>query len=143
MEVLGVLELLEELIEKAKSVPMSSKCVVDREEVLEMVKEIRMKLPEDIKQAKWLKDERQRILAEAQSEAENMVKEAEGQIAKMVDENEITQKAYVEAENIINSAKQSSQEIKRGTKEYVDSTLANAQEMLYKAYEVLKKDRES
>jgi len=143
MEILGILEILEDIIEKSKGVPLSSKCLVDKEEVLEMIKEIRMKLPEDIKQAKWLKDERQRILMEAQNEAENHIKEAEGKIVKMIDEHEITQKAYAEAEEIITKAKENAHEIRMGTKEYVVSTLANAEETMYRAYEVLKNDREN
>ena len=60
------------------------------EEILEIVKELRLKLPDDIKQAKWVKEERQRILTDAQKEANNLIKDAEGKIASMVNEHEIT-----------------------------------------------------
>ena len=87
MEIFTLLETLEEMLESSKSIPFSNKGIVDKEEMLEIIKEIRLKLPEELKQAKWVKEERQRILVEAQKEAEN-------RIISMIDEHEITRKAY-------------------------------------------------
>jgi oligopeptide/dipeptide ABC transporter ATP-binding protein len=64
MEILAILETLEDIIEKSIALPFSGKSLIDKEEILEIVKEIRLKLPDDIKQAKWVKEERQRILLE-------------------------------------------------------------------------------
>ena len=69
--------------------------------LLEIIKEIRLKLPEQLKQAKWVKEERQRILVEAQKEADGIVKEAENRIIAMIDEHEITKKAYEQKNKII------------------------------------------
>ena len=77
MEIFTLLETLEDIMEKSRNVPFSSKCIVDKEEFLEIIKEIRLKLPDEIKQAKWIKEERQRILVEAQNEANDIIKEAE------------------------------------------------------------------
>ena len=52
MEIFTLLETLEDIMEKSRNVPFSTKCVVDRDEILEIVKEIRLKLPDEIKQAK-------------------------------------------------------------------------------------------
>lgn len=90
MEILSILETLEDLVEKSVSVPFSGKCMIDKEEILEIIKEIRLKLPDDIKQAKWVKEERQRILLEAQKEANEIIKDAENKISSLVDEHEIT-----------------------------------------------------
>ena len=65
MEIFTLLETLEDLIENSKKVPLSEKCIIDQEEVLDLIKEIRLKLPDELKQAKWVKEERERILAEA------------------------------------------------------------------------------
>ena len=92
MEIFTLLETLEDIMEKSRNVPFSTKCVVDRDEILEIVKEIRLKLPDEIKQAKWIKEERQRILVEAQNEANDIIKEAENRIISMIDEHEITRK---------------------------------------------------
>ena len=94
MEIFTLLETLEDLLEKSRNLPFSSKSVVDKEEMLDLIKEIRLKLPDELKQAKWVKEERQRILVEAQKEADGIVKEAENRIIAMIDEHEITRKAY-------------------------------------------------
>ncbi len=142
MEILSILETLEDLVEKCVTVPFSGKCLVDKEEILEIVKEMRLKLPDDIKQAKWVKEERQRILMEAQKEANSMLKDAESKIASLVDEHEITKKAYEQANEIIASAQKNAREIRLGTKDYADSVLNKVEEILNDTLEVIKLDRQ-
>ncbi len=142
MEILSILETLEDLVEKSVNVPFSGKCLVDKEEILEIVKEVRLKLPDDIKQAKWVKEERQRILLEAQKEANNTIKEAEGKIATLVDEHEITKKAYEQANEIISNAQKNAREIRLGTRDYADSVLNKVEEILKDTLDVIKMNRE-
>ena len=125
MEIFTLLETLEEIMENSKNVPFTEKGIVDKEEVLEIIKEIRLKLPDELKQAKWVKEERGRILDEAQREADGIVKEAENRIIAMIDEHEITRKAYEQKAEIIETANEMSREISKGTKDYADSILAN------------------
>lgn len=142
MEILTILETLEDLVEKSTNVPFSGKCLIDREEVLEIVKEMRLKLPDDIKQAKWVKEERQRILLEAQKEANNILKDAENKIASLVDEHEITKKAYEQANEILASAQKNAREVRLGAREYADSVLNKVEEILTDAADVIKSNRD-
>lgn len=142
MEILAILETLEDVVEKGTSIPFSGRCLLDKEEILEIIKEIRLKLPDDIKQAKWVKDERQRILLEAQKEASNIVKDAESKISSLVDEHEITKKAYEQANEIIANAQKNAREIRLGTREYADSLLNKLEDMLQETLEEVKADRE-
>ena len=119
MEIFELLETLEDIIEKSRNIPFSGKCIVNKEEILDIVKEIRLKLPDELKQAKWVKEERQRILVEAQKEADGIVKEAENRIISMIDEHEITKKAYEKKVEIIETANEMSREIKSGTEEWL------------------------
>lgn len=123
MEIFTLLETLEEIVENSKKVPFTDKCIVEREDILDLVKEIRLKLPDELKQAKWVKEERTRIMDEAQKEAEDIVKEAENRIIAMIDEHEITRKAYEEKAKIIETANEMSKEMSEGTKEYADNIL--------------------
>ena len=66
MDILMLIDEIEDIVEAGTSVPFSGKVMIDKEEVLEIIKEIRIKLPDEIKQAAWIKEERQRILAQAQ-----------------------------------------------------------------------------
>ena len=92
---------------------------------LEIMKEIRLKLPDELKQAKWIKEERGRIIAEAQKEADDIVKEAENRIIAMIDEHEITKKAYEQKTKIIETANEMSREMSKGTKDYADNILGD------------------
>ena len=141
MEIFTLLERLEDIMEKSRNVPFSNKCIVDKEEILDIIKEIRLKLPEEIKQAKWVKEERQRILVEAQKEADGIIKEAENRIISMIDEHEITRKAYEKKVEIIETANEMSREIKTGTEEYADGVLAGIEVALEDALKVIKNNR--
>ena len=141
MEIFTLLETLEDIMEKSRNVPFSNKCIVDKEEILDIIKEIRLKLPEEIKQAKWVKEERQRILVEAQKEADGIIKEEENRIISMIDEHEITRKAYEKKVEIIETANEMSREIKTGTEEYADGVLAGIEVALEDALKVIKNNR--
>ncbi len=141
MEIFTLLETLEEMLENSKTIPFSNKSVIDKEEMLEIIKEIRLKLPDELKQAKWIKEERQRILVEAQKEADDIVKEAENRIISMIDEHEITRKAYEQKAQIIETANEMSREISKGTKDYADSILSNLEATLQSALETIQNNR--
>ena len=141
MEIFTLLETLEDLLERSRTMPFSTKAIVDKEEILEIIKEIRLKLPDELKQAKWVKEERQRILVEAQKEADEIVKEAENRIIAMIDEHEITRKAYEQKAEIIETANEMSREISKGTKDYADSILQNLEKSLVSALEIIQNNR--
>ena len=125
MEIFTLLETLEDILEKSKSLPFSDKSIIEKGEILDIIKEIRLRLPDELKQAKWIKEERARIINEAQKDAEDIVKEAENRIISMIDEHEITKKAYDKKTEIIADANEMYREITQGTNTYVDGILAN------------------
>ena len=141
MEIFTLLETLEDMLEKSRNVPFSGKSVVDKEEILDIIKEIRLKLPEELKQAKWVKEERQRILVEAQNEADEIIKEAENRIISMIDEHEITRKAYEKKVEIIETANEMSREISKGTKDYADNLLEKIEVVLEDALKTIQNNR--
>ena len=141
MEIFTLLESLEEMLENSKTIPVVNKGLIDKEEMLEIIKEIRLKLPDELKQAKWVKEERQRILVEAQKEADDIVKEAENRIISMIDEHEITRKAYEQKAEIIETANEMSREISKGTKDYADNILSNIETALQNALETIQNNR--
>lgn len=140
MEVLNSLEKMEDLLEKSWTIFGTT--MVNREELIAAINDIRLKLPEEIKQAKWVKEERQKILLEAQKEASSVIKEAETRIVSMIDENEITRKAYDQANETIINAQRTAREIKQGSLEYADEVLAKMEENLKDTYLMLHKNRE-
>ena len=141
MEIFTLLETLEDILERSRGIPFSSKGIVDKEELLEIIKEIRLKLPDELKQAKWVKEERQRIIEEAQKEADGIVKEAENRIIAMIDEHEITRKAYEQKAEIIETANEMSREISKGTRDYADNVLMDLETTLMEALKTIQSNR--
>ena len=66
MNLISLLDVLEDELEKGTNVPFASKALIDKEKCLDIIKDIRLSLPEEIKQAEWVKKEQHRILMEAQ-----------------------------------------------------------------------------
>ena len=141
MEIFTLLENLEEIIENSKKMPFTNKIIVEQEEILDVIKEIRLKLPEDLKQAKWVREERERILEEAKKEADDVVKEAENRIISMIDEHEITKKAYEQKNQIMEAANENSRQSTQGAKEYADNILADLEKRLEKVLKEISLDR--
>ncbi len=84
-----------------------------------------------------MKDERKRILAEAQEEADKIIKQGEEKAAQLVNENSITKRAYEQANNIIGSAQNSSRERRLNARKYVDKLLADSEASLAKSQETI------
>ena len=130
MKVLELLDEIEEIVDTAPGFPLSGKIMVDSDELLEIVKEIRVELPDEIEQAKWIKDERQRILDEAKAEYETILNDAKAQAEALVEQDDITVKAKKRADEIMRVADSNARNLKLGTFEYVDSILYNFQDKM-------------
>ena len=65
MDIMEIVDMMEEAIEKASAVPLTGKVMIDKGELLDYIQEIRLVYPDELKEAKWVKEERQRILSEA------------------------------------------------------------------------------
>ena len=130
MKVLKLLEELEDIVDEATGLPLSNKIMLDAEEIFQIVREIRLALPDDVQQAKWIRDERDRILAEAKAEYETILKDAKAQAEAMVEQDDITVKAKKRADEIMRVADANARSLKLSTFEYVDSILYNFQDKM-------------
>ena len=128
MTVLDLLDELEDIVDTAPNVPLTGKVMVESSEVLEIVDDIKKALPEDVKQAKWLKDEKESILAEAKEEYEKIIVEAKKQAGFLVDNNDITLKAKKRADSISDAADDYSRLLKLKTYDYLDDMLYKMQD---------------
>ena len=141
MKVLQLLDELEDIIENSSSIPFAGKTLVDRGELLELLKEVRIHLPDEIKQAQWIKEERQRILIEAQKEADSMLHDARKHIEEMIEKDEITKKAHKRSEEIITQAQINAKEIRIGARQYADELLAGVEKNLADLVDIVKVNR--
>ena len=143
MDIMKLIDILEESIESAWSLPFTSKCFADKEELLDSIEENRLKFPEELKQAKWITEERQRILVDAQKEADNVLKNAADKVTVMVNEHEITRLANEEAMKIMENAQNEARQMRMATKEYVAKTLNDLENQINDALSRIREDRRS
>lgn len=130
MDTLELINELEDIIDKGVAVPFSGRCLLDKEELLEILQEIRLKLPTDLEQAKWIKAERQNIINDAKKEAEEIIKNANEQLVAMIHENEITKKATAAAAEIMNNANAEANAAKDSSYQYADYLLENVENVV-------------
>jgi vacuolar-type H+-ATPase subunit H len=118
MNIHGAIERLEQVITHSRSVPFTRSVLVDQEEVLELVDTLRLKLPEEVKQARWTVLEQQRLLSEAQVEASRILSHAAERAEKMVSQQEMVKRAQRESQAILKDANERAEEIRRAADSY-------------------------
>ena len=121
MEILQIVDEIEDVVEKAYS--LFGYSITNKEDLLTMIDEIRLKMPDELKQARWVKEERERILAEAKAEADKIVKDTQDKVISLIDEHEITRSAKEKANQILEDARHQEAEMHRNAIAYADSLL--------------------
>ena len=105
MDVLVLIDKLDELVQTAKGVPMTDQVRIDREEIWEIIDQMRSTIPEEIKQARWIVKERQEMLAEAKREAERLIGEAREQAEREASQQEVVKLAERQAQELLEQAR--------------------------------------
>ena len=142
MDVLVLIDKLDDLVHNAKPVPLTDQVRVDREEIYDLLDQMRATIPEEIKQARWIVKERQEMLAEAKRESERIIKEARDQQQRLVSQEEITKQAERAAEEIVEDANARAREIRLGAEDYADEILNTLEVNLGKFMAAVQRGRE-
>ncbi len=124
MDLAGRLQKLEEMVRDAKSMPLSSSALVNRDEVLDMLKDLQETLPEEIKQARWIVKDREDLLGKARQDAERIVEQAKEDQLRMARKEEVVHRAEEEADRIVAEAEQHAMDARAEAESYVDARLA-------------------
>ena len=138
-----IIEEIEEYIDRdRKYQPLSTtKIIVNKEHLDELLRELRLKTPDEIKRYQKIIANRDAILADAQAKAKVMLEEAQIQTTELVSEHEIMQQAYAQANEIVTQATEQAQaimdqatddanSIREGAIQYTDDLLANAESII-------------
>ena len=142
MDVLVLIDKLDDLVHNAKQVPLTDQVRVDKEEIYEILDQMRATIPEEIKQARWIVKERQEMLAEAKREAERVVKEGRERADRLIADEEIVKAAERAAEDIIEDARAQEREIRLGAEDYADEILDTLETNLTKFITAVQRGRE-
>jgi hypothetical protein len=135
MDISARIQQLEELIREAKSMPLSSSALVNREELLELIEGLRQTLPEEIKQARWVVKDREELLSKARRDAEGLVERGRQEQSRMLAREEVVSRAAEEAEKILGDAREQGRQIRLEAEDYVDAKLAQFEIALAKTQE--------
>lgn len=141
VDVMTLLTQLDEKIDKARPSLFTGKCSVDKEELLQYIEDIRMGLPEEIKHSQWIISERDNIIAEAKKRSDEMLRQTEEKIVAMVNEHEVTQRAYEQAQVIMNEANEYRSRIETETYQYCDELLGKMESDMIEAINLIRQSR--
>ena len=103
MDLTSRLTELEEMVRDAKSMPLSSSALLNRDEVLDLIEDLKSSLPDEIKQARWVVKDREELLAKARRDAEAMVEQARAEQLRLASHEAVMQRAKDEAERHIDT----------------------------------------
>ncbi len=131
MNIDELLELMEETMEEASGLPFSgSKRMVDIDKMRDIIDEIRLNLPTEIRQAKAIVNDRADIVSDAKREAEAIIKKAEDRARILVGEEQIVRAAQQRAADILSTAQSQSREMRNTVTEYCENMLRVTEEQL-------------
>lgn len=135
MDIAGRLQELEDVVREAKSMPLSSSVLVNKDEVLEMIRQMREDLPDEIKQARWIVKDREELLAKARAEGDKLIDQAHEQQLRMARREEVVAHANEEAERTLAEADDRARTMTTEAEDYVDAKLAQFEIALRKVLE--------
>jgi cell division septum initiation protein DivIVA len=119
-----------DIIATAPSVPLSSTPRIDRDEVIELLEDALMRLPEEIRQARWMLKERQEFLEKTKREADEILGAARQQAERMVQRTEVVRAAETRARQVIDTADEESRRLKNETEDFLDQRLGSFEILL-------------
>lgn len=129
-EIAVLLDQLEDLIDEGKSNFLSGKVTISKNDMVEIIRDIRLKLPTEVQQSVWIIEERNKILDEAKKEAQVILEEAEEQRRSKIDKDQITIFAKERAESIVSMAKEEAKEMHMGAINYAQDTCKDVEQRL-------------
>ena len=139
MDLAGRLEQLSQLIHEAKSMPLSSSVLVNKDEVLEMLQQMQEDLPDEIKQARWIVKDREDLLAKARNDADQILEKARSEQLRMASREEVVRRAKEESERLLAEAEREARETRLEAEDYVDSKLAQFEIVLNKIQDSMRR----
>ena len=132
MDILQLIDRLEELFNDAKAVPFTHNVVVDEDRMLELIDQMRIAIPEEVKKAQQLVAQRDRVMAQAQEEANRTLQIARDKADQLVQKDVIAQEAQRRADQILAQARAEAEGVRVDADNYVIDTLMQLQDQIAK-----------
>lgn len=137
-----LLDMLFEMIDEAKNVPLSSdKCMLERDKALDLIDEIRGQFPMELAEAKKLLSARNDYIASAKREGDLIIQQAEEKAKQMLAEDELLAQAKQRGNEILRQAEDLTRDLKKAANDYCEDALRRTEEAVAEAYDEIKKSR--
>jgi vacuolar-type H+-ATPase subunit H len=130
IDILHLVDRLETLLSKSWRLPFTSNVVIQEDAFLDIIDQMRISIPEEVKQARRVTAERDRLLEQAQEEADRIVALAQEQAGSLADDHEIVKTAQARADEVLVRAQHSAEAVKGDADTYVMETLSSLEEQL-------------
>ena len=143
MNIHEAIDRLEYVIGHSRQIPLTRTVVVDQEEVLACIDDLRLSLPDEIKQARWTLQEQQRLLSEAQAEAARTVSKAGERAQTMIGQHDLVKRAEKQAEAMLKEAGLKAEETRRAADRYAWEVMQNLETQLLRTVATVKKGVEA
>ena len=127
MDILHLIDRLEELFNESRPIWFTHSVVMDEDRLLDLIDQMRIAIPEEIKKSQQQLAQKDRMLAQAQEEANRTIALAREKADKMAEKDQITQAAQLRADQIIDQTRQECERMKHDADEYVLQTLKDMQ----------------
>ncbi len=141
-DVQAKLDEITEMVESAKSMPLSASCVINRAELLQRFEELRELLPAQMKEAQWVLRDRDEVIEQGRKEADRIVADARAEASRLVSRTEIVHTATKEAEALGREAQENATKMRLDVEDYVDTKLANFEVVLHKTIAAVERGRD-
>ncbi len=138
----GLVNRVIDLVNTAKAMPLSASVLVSRDEVIELLADALERLPDELRQARWLLREREEFLAERSREAEALMEEVRVQAERMVSRTEIVRQANQVAQRILDDANEEGRRMRHEAEDYCDQKLAGMEIVLERIMRTVQSGRE-
>lgn len=119
-----------DIIATAPSVPLSSTPRIDRDEIIELLEDAVVRIPEEIRQARWMLKERQEFLEKTKREADELLAVARQQAERMVQRTEVVRAAEARARQVLDAADEETRRLRNETEDFLDQRLGSFEILL-------------
>ena len=132
MDILQLIDRLEELFNAAKAVPFTHNVIVDEDRMLELIDQMRIAIPEEVKKAQQVMAQRDRVMAQAQEEANRTLQLARDKADQLAQKDMVVQEAQRRADHIVSQARAEAEATRADADNYVVDTLMQLQDQIAK-----------
>jgi F0F1-type ATP synthase membrane subunit b/b' len=129
-DITHLIDRLERLLNESWRMPLSAYLVINEDDFLDVIDQMRTAIPKEIREAEKIQRERERLIAQAEEEADRIVKLAQEDADRLIDEHEIIQGAAKREQTIIERAQREAEVLKGEADEYARSVLVSLNEQL-------------